>query len=159
MSGSNGPKVVVRRRATHIGDQLDQTAVHEITERAELELISTQMLKQMLTSNDAEDRDAIRNATDSAVEGVLARDTATGMFQIINEADLQSILNENDDLPKLSQPEDVTVEPLHDYADSESLSLVSTKALRHVFSDEEMVEEVKPEDEIDLSDFNPYDYT
>jgi hypothetical protein len=76
---------------------------------------------------------------------------------MVTEADLQTILKENDDLPKMSRPADVTANPLHDYADSESLSLVSAQALRNVFDDDEMVEEVGKDTVADMCDFNPYE--
>jgi hypothetical protein len=130
--------------------------VSETVEDAKLELISTQMLKQILCSNDHEDRNAIRDAAETSVDGVLVRDTTTGLFQIIADAEFQTILDENEHLPKLSRPVDVTLEPLHDYADSENLSLVSTRALRGVFSEDEIVEEVEPENEVNMCDLNPY---
>ena len=158
MSKNKSTKVLVRRPSQTHENPLNATTVSETISEAELELVSTQMLKQILTSSDDEDRNAIRDAAaDSAPEGVLARDTSTGIFEMINEADMLTILNENDNLPRLSRPADVTVEPLHDYADSESLSLVSAQALRNVFDDDEMVEEVGKDTVVDMCDFNPYE--
>ena len=98
-----------------------------------------------------------QDAADTSVDGVLVRDTTTGLFQIIADAVVQTILDENEHLPNLSCPVDVTMEPLHDYADSEKLSLVSTRALRSVFADDEIVEEVDPKTEADMCDFNSYE--
>lgn len=157
MSEERSTRVVVRRSLKVDASQLNQSLVSETVEEAKLELISTQMLKQILCSSDHEDRNAVRDAANTPVDGVLARDTATGLFQIIADADFQTILDENEHLPKLSCPVDVTIEPLHDYADSENLSLVSTRALRSVFADDEIVEEVDPETEVDMCDFKPYE--
>lgn len=157
MKSDQSLKVLVRRpsRATAIG----QTVVEEIQvgDSAELELISTQMLKQILSSSDKKNAKAIEDAADTDVEGVLARDTATGYFEIIDDDELQAILDVNDDLPTLSRPSDPTLEPLHDYVESENLSLVSTQALRHVFGDEEKAEELEQEVEANIRGFNPYD--
>jgi len=149
--------VLVRRQSDSTA--LDQTMMEEFrpVENAELELVSTQMLKQILSSNDAENCAAIENAANSNVDGVLARDTATGYFEIIDDDELQAIIDQNDDLPTLSRPADPTLEPLHDYVESENLSLVSTQALRHVFGDEDKIDEVEPEKEVNVRGFNPYD--
>ena len=120
----------------------------------ELELVSTQMLKQILSSNDVENRKAVGDAAKTTADGVLARDPATGYFEIIDEDELQAIVESGQELPKLSRPTDVTVEPLHDYADSQHLSLVSVQALRRVFDDDS--DETPEADEVDDGDFNPY---
>jgi hypothetical protein len=122
---------------------------------AELELVSTQMLKQILSSNDVENRKAVGVAAKTVGEGVLARDPATGFFEIIDEDELQAIVDSGQDLPKLSRPSDVTAEPLHDYADNEHLSLVSVQALRQVIVDDEEPDD-EPESTDDAGEFNPY---
>ncbi len=123
-------------------------------ESAKLELVSTQILKQILSSNDQQNREAIAVAADTATDGVLARDPATGFFEIIDDDDLQAILDINSDLPKLSRPVDVTLEPLHDYADDEKLSLVSTMALRKVLAKD--IDDSTHETEVDASGTDPY---
>lgn len=123
-------------------------------ESAELELVSTQILKQILSSNDQQNRDAIAVAANTATDGVLARDPATGFFEIIDDDDLQAILDNNSDLPKLSRPVDVTLQPLHDYADDEKLSLVSTMALRKVLAKD--IDDGTHEAEVDASGTDPY---
>jgi len=129
---------------------------------AELELISTQMLKQILSSSDDTDRKAVKDAVSGVAEGVLARDPANGLFEIIDDDDLQAILDQNDQLPKLSRPGDATLEPLHDYADPDHLSLVSTQALRNVLGDDDDDNGDDDKDqaanpEIDPRVFNPYE--
>jgi len=123
---------------------------------AELELVSTQMLKQMLSSRNNSDKDAIEKVAATPVEGVLARDPANGQFEIIEDDELRMILEASKGLPKLVRPTDVTLQPLKDYADEEHLSLVSTQALRKVLrkdDEEEELASAKPEP----VGCNPYD--
>ena len=156
MRDEKSARILVRRPSIRAADRGDDSVRADPAEGAELELVSTQMLKQILSSSDEEDRKAIKDVASGAVEGVLARDPTTGYFEIIDDDDLQIILDENKQLPKLSRPSDATLEPLHDYADPEHLSLVSTRALRNVL---DSVDETDPaaEMEADLRNFNPYD--
>jgi len=157
MSANQTAKFRLRRPAPPAPGEDDRAEEVRNSTSTELELISTQMLKQILSSGDDGSRSAIQEAACSDVDGVLARDTATGYFEIIDNDELQAILDQRDDLPKFTRPADPTVEPLHDYVDSESLSLVSTQALRRVFSDDDRADEVDPASEINLRGFNPYD--
>jgi len=142
MTGDTPNKVLVRRpRADPV-------------ESAKLELVSTQTLKQILSSSDQQNRKAIEEAANTATDGVLARDPATGYFEIIDDTDLQAILDTNSDLPKLTRPADVTLEPLHDYADDESMSLVTTMALRKVLAKGD--DDSLAETEVDSSGMDPY---
>lgn len=133
----------------------DAAAWVDPSETAELELISTQTLKQILSSSDTDNCKAIEEAAKSNAEGVLARDPATGFFEIVGDGDLQAILDSNSDLPTLRRPTDVTRSPLRDYADADHVSLVSTHALRKVFENDEDV----PAEEInEASEFDPYSH-
>ncbi len=150
-------KVLVNRPVKMAVDAHGRSVWVDPVESAELELVSTQMLKQMLSCRDESDRKAIEEAADTAIDGVLARDPVSGDFEIIDDDDLQAILNENQGLPKLTRPADATLEPLRDYVEEDQLSLVSTQALRMVLSDD-------GEDSLDSESakteslgFNPYD--
>ena len=121
----------------------------------EVELVSTQMLKQILCSKDVENRKGVADAAKRDGEGVLARDPETGYFVILDEDELRAIVESGQELPKLSRPSDVTVAPLHDYADSEHLSLVSVQALRRVLDDDGVEEEAESVETVD-EEFNPY---
>ena len=99
---------------------------------AELELVSTQMLKVILSSRDGADRRAIARTVSTDRNGVLARNPVNGRFELIDDDELQAILESNRDMPKISMPADATLEPLRDYVDDDHLSLVSTRALRRV---------------------------
>jgi len=154
MSGDTPNKVLVRRPSKIKTDSRGRSVWADPVESAKLELVSTQSLKQILSSSDQQNRKAIEEAANTATDGVLARDPATGYFEIIDDADLQAILNTNADLPKLSRPVDVTLEPLHDYADDESLSLVTTMALRKVLAKSD--DDSAVETEVDSSGMDPY---
>lgn len=147
-------KVLVNRRANGAPDDRGRSVLVDPEESPELELVSTQMLKVMLTSRDDTDRKAIKEVADTAIDGVLARDPVNGHFEIIDDNDLQAILDNNQGLPKLTRPADATLEPLRDYANENRLSLVSTHALRKVLNDGDKDE---PETAANKSaGFNPY---
>jgi hypothetical protein len=92
------------------------------------------MLHKILESSDDDARSAIERIVSGQEEGVLARDPATGLFEIISDADLQSILKDNDSLPKIARPAEVTLEPVRPKAADrdDELSLVSTQVLRKI---------------------------
>ena len=155
MNDGKSAQVLVRRPSKIDANRGGDSVRADPAKGTELELVSTQMLKQILSSRDEKNRKAIEDAATGAGEGVLVRDTATGYFEIIDEDDLQAIIEDNQQLPKLSRPSDVTVEPLHDYADRDHLSLVSTRALRNVLGTEDEQDQAAATD-VDPRDFDPY---
>ncbi len=156
MAESSPTTVLIRRPGRIVSDSQGRSVWADPVETAELELVSTQMLKVMLTSRDESDRKSIAEAANSATEGVLARDPRNGAFQIIDNDDLQAILDDNQGLPELRRPADVTLEPLRDYAEEEHLSLVSTQALRKVLRDDLPTDVVKKPGGKDGGAFDPY---
>jgi hypothetical protein len=108
-------------------------------EAAELELVSTMALQQVLKSGGGEVRTEIRKLARSHKDGVLARDTATGHYRIVSEAELKSFAaagSAGTSRPQ-SQPTrtaDVTGAPISAKAlrAADELSLVSTQILRKV---------------------------
>lgn len=58
-------------------------------EEVELELMSTTALERILKSDAGHSREEIQKLAAEGKDGVLARDTATGVFQIVSEADLK----------------------------------------------------------------------
>jgi len=150
MSDEKSARAVVRRPS-----KIEADGHGHSVEGEDIELVSTQMLKQILSSNDVENRKAVEEVAKTAGEGVLARNPATGYFEIIGDDELREILDSGQDLPKLSRPSDVTAQPLHDYADNEHLSMVSTEALRRVLNDDEKEEESALA-EVEVGDFDPY---
>ncbi len=122
----------------------------------ELELVSTQALRVILNSNDKKARKAIEAVARSGNEGVLARNPASGTFEIIEDADLQAILDSAQDLPPMTRPADVTLVPLNEDPGVE-LSLVSTQALRKVLGQKEPKADAKSKKLRDTSGgFDPY---
>jgi hypothetical protein len=126
-------------------------------ESIELELVSTQALNMMLASQDMIERKAIEDVADMNESGVLARNLQSGSYQIIDDNDLQAILDDNRDLPKVRQPSDITLEPVHPTTAETAgeLSLVSTQALRKVLGKSE-VENLDGSSEQILANFDPY---
>ena len=127
-------RVLVRRPSKIKTDGHGRSVWADPVESAELELVSTQSLKQILSVQwMLRIEKSIEELAATVGGGVLVRDPATGMFKIIDDEELQQILDNEKGLPQLSRPSDVTAEPLHDYVDDDHLSLVSTQALRRVF--------------------------
>lgn len=160
MSDRKSNKILVSRPARITTDGHGRSVWADPVQSAELELVSTQMLKVMLTSKDRADRAAIESAASVAEEGVLARNPENGSFEIISDEELSEILAANDHLPKITRPADATLGPLKDYPDDDHLSLVSTQALRRVLGDDEHDDEIGS---VALEDagggFNPYDHS
>lgn len=157
MSRETANKVLVKRPSKVSTNEHGRTVWVDPVESAELELVSTQMLKVILSSRDTADREAIAEAANTAIDGVLARDPGNGQFEIIADEDLQAILDDNQGLPKLTRPADATLEPLRDYADDTELSLVSTQALRRVLGNDEDESDASPIATNEEAGFNPYD--
>ncbi|MGH8241932.1 MAG: hypothetical protein ACRETY_01130 [Steroidobacteraceae bacterium] len=111
-------------------------------EPVELELVSTTALEKILKTGGGETRAEIRKLAASRKNGVLARDTATGHFRILSEADLR------------------TAAPLTETTrkKADELSLVSTQRLRKVVKPEEKSGASKSSGKKDrFGGFNPYD--
>ena len=130
------PTVRIRRPSKVTTDSRGRTVWADTVETAELELVSTSELQKILASTDDNTRSAIERIVPAEGEGVLARDPATGLFEIISDADLKAILDSNSDLPKTSRPADVTLEPVSRTNSTDELSLVSTQVLRKVLRKE-----------------------
>lgn len=105
--------------------------VEQVTE---LELISTTALEKILTSGDGKTQVEIRKLAASGKEGLLARDAATGHYEIVGQDALKSIA-ETGQVPEKPHVGGVNVAaPLSDDAVRKAgeLSLVSTMMLRKV---------------------------
>lgn len=127
------PTVRIRRPARVTTDDRGRTVWADTVETAELELVSTAELQKILASPDEHTRNAIQGIIREEEEGVLARDPATGLFEIISDADLQAILENTNDLPKTRRVADGTLEAVGGQeGGEEQLSLVSTQVLRKI---------------------------
>jgi hypothetical protein len=130
------PTVRIRRPSKVTTDNRGRTVWADTIETAELELVSTNELQKILASSDDDTRSAIERIVPAKGEGVLARDPATGLFEIISDDDLKAILENNGDLPKTSRPADVTLQPVARTSSGDELSLVSTQVLRKILGKE-----------------------
>lgn len=123
--------VRIRRPTKVTTDDRGRTVWAETIETAQLELVTTAQLKTILQSDDDESRSSIERLILGKDDGVLARDPATGLFEVISDEVLQAILASDDKLPPTLRPADVALEPVGDDAGN-ALSLVSTQMLRKI---------------------------
>lgn len=130
-------------------------------ETVELELVSTTALQKILNADDGKTRTEIRRLVKGRKDGVLAKDTATGVFQIVSNEDLQAALDQASGKPATSRVADVTATPLTEKAKhaADELSLCSTQVLRKVLKPGGKAEIQKPKigKKDKFGGFNPYD--
>lgn len=130
-------------------------------EPVELELVSTTALQTILKSEGGKTRVEIEKLAAGRKNGVLARDTATGHFRILSDADLRkAATTPPGESPKRGNV--VTGAPLSDATrkKAEELSLVSTQILRKVVRPDGQAEFEKPKPagkKDKFGGFNPYD--
>jgi len=130
-------------------------------EPVELELVSTTALQTILKTEGGKTRVEIQKLAAGRKNGVLARDTATGHFRILSDADLKKAATAPPgEGPKRSGV--VTAPPLTETTrkKAEELSLVSTQILRKVVRPDGRteIEKPKPAGRKDkFGGFNPYD--
>jgi hypothetical protein len=103
-------------------DDRGRTVCSEPVESVDFELVSTTALEKILASDDGKTRGEIRRLVAGRNDGVLARDTATGAFQIVSDADLKTALETSEVRDKPQRPA------------ADELSLVSTQTLRKVLN-------------------------
>jgi len=124
---------IQRQKKTTIDDR-GRTVWNEPVEDVQLELVSTTALQKILQSDDGKTRGEIRRLVAGRKDGVLARDAATGVYQIVSDADLKAALGTTEVQDKPKRGAEVTAPPIGDktrLAASE-LSLVRTQALQKV---------------------------
>ncbi len=130
-------------------------------EPVELELVSTTALQKIMTTEGGKTRSEIQKLAAGRKNGILARDTATGHFRILSDADLKNAATAPPgDASKRGT--EVTAAPLTETTrkKAEELSLVSTQILRKVVKPDGKSEVVaaKPAGKKDkFGGFNPYD--
>ena len=147
-SDVSGTTVVIRR-PTKVGtDDRGQTVWAGPIEEAEFDLMSSQELKLALHAANDADRESIRAVAESGKDGVVARDRATGLYEIISEAELQALMDADLELSaSIRSRESVPESP--DDAGEDALSLVSTQALHRMLSSDDS------EDSFEVLDDNP----
>lgn len=153
MSKSPTQTVRILRPTDMAGDERDQSS--ESVEETEMALVSTLMLKNLLDGKSADHKRRLEEAA-LGKEGVLAQHLGSGRFEIIDDDDLKSALENDAKAHGNKRAADVTWEPLMERADTdnEELSLVSTQALRRMLGQETDVVEEEPS--IDIGGFDPY---
>jgi len=130
-------------------------------EPVELELVSTMALQTILKTEGGKTRVEIQKLAAGRKDGVLARETATGHFRILSEADLKKAATAPPG-ERLKRSGVVTAPPLTETTrkKAEELSLVSTQILRKVVKPDGSTGIEKPKTvgrKDKFGGFNPYD--
>ena len=147
---------LVRRGKVRTDDR-GRTVWAEPVEDVELELVSTQMLKNMLGSGDDERKERLRAAAEER-DGVLAQNVQSGSFEVIDDDDLDAALKSVADDSGPGRVADVVSEPVAGTTPDEDgeLSLVSTQMLRRILGQEEEHGEQEPGAVEAEQGFDPY---
>jgi hypothetical protein len=90
MSDDPTKTVRIQRPARVVQDERGRNVWVGKVETVELELMSSQMLERVLKSGDSQARSEIQNLAAGSEEGILARDTASGHYQIVSKDELKS---------------------------------------------------------------------
>lgn len=129
----------------------------DTVETAQFELVSTQQLQTLLDSDDIEGRRSIEAIATDSGDGVLVRDAATGLFEIIDDFDVQAILDEEQQRPRDTTTKVTLETPNTDNAvPAEPLSLVSTQMLRKVLDTETKTDAKPKSNDGGGGGFDPY---
>ena len=143
MSDELKATVRTQRPANKQADGRSQCSCVQAPEASDFELFCTIEVKNILASKDQAAIKATEDVAESGDEGVLARNVATGLFGMVDNAAVQAALDNDFSLPEQVGNADVTCEPAHDSEKSiDGLSLVGTLALRRILGKEEKEEPV-----------------
>lgn len=137
-------------------DDRGRTVWDDTIKTANLELVSTQMLQQLIDADDEATTSHLKEVS-MGQDGVLAHDAEENRFEIISDEELQHILDGTDahyNAGKAAFVEEAAVEAS---AEEEELELVSTQMLRQILSPDDFSE--LGEDETASSGFDPYNHT
>lgn len=146
---------IVRKPKVHT-DERGRTVWDDTIKTANLELVSTQMLKQIIDGDD-EAATSDLQAVSLGKEGVLARDAEKGGFEIISDEELEHILN-GTEAEYNAKRAALVEEPLAETAaEEEEFELVSTQMLRQILSPDDFG--VLDEDNSAETGFDPYNHT
>lgn len=126
--------VRIQRPRKTTTDDRGRTVWNGPVEDVELELVSTTALQKILHSDDGRTRGEICKLVAGRKDGVLARDAATGVYQIVSDADLKTALATGEVRDKPKREAEVTAAPINEKTRlaADELSLVSTQVLRKV---------------------------
>ena len=132
MSDEFKQTVKIVRKPKVTTDDRGRTVWSDPVETANLELVSTQMLKQLIESGNQAATEQIRHVA-SSKEGMLAHNSESDSFEIISDEELQQILDSGHELHEARNFVDAIDEPMADAAGAEEeLELVSTQLLRQI---------------------------
>ena len=140
----------ITRRPKVTTDDRGRTVWDGTVETANLELVSTQMLKQFIEADAEGTKDDLLDLA-AGSDGLLAHDADKGRFEIISDEELQRILDGTDMQPAEKNVAGLIEEPVTEaVVEEEELELVSTQILRRIL----IPEDDEPNTE---SGFDPYD--
>ena len=142
------------RRSKVSTDDRGRSVWSEPVEDAELELVSTQMLERLLVTDDEGRREKLKEAAETR-DGILARNTTTNGFEIIDDDDLEAALSSASGDAGPPRVADVIYEPVVTPEEGEELSLVSTQMLRRMLGEEEE-DNTEGDDPAEPGGFDPY---
>jgi hypothetical protein len=136
----------IQRQKKTTTDDRGRTVWNEPVEEVELELVSTTALQKILQSDDGKTRGEIRKLVASRKDGVLAKDAATGVYQIVGDADLKAALGKEAVQDKPKREAEVTAPPISAKTrlSADELSLVKTQVLRKILKPDGKAEYEKP---------------
>lgn len=146
---------IVRRPKVRTDDR-GRTVWDDTIKTANLELVSTQMLEQLIDEGDPATSSHLEEVSKGA-DGVLAHDAERGRFEIISDEELEHILQGTEaeyNAKKAVPSEEPSVEVVQE---DEQLELVSTQMLRQILNPDDFSE--LDEDGSAQSGFDPYDHT
>ena len=148
------PTVKLRRPARVSTDDRGRTVWVGEIEETELELMSTGELKLALSAADAVQRESIKALADKTKQGVVVRNCATGLFDVISESELRAAIDRDGESPSVASRLGESRVPSSD-DEGRELTLVSTQALRRMLHPDED----GPDDNATERDhgFDPYD--
>ena len=150
---------VIIRRPTKVSiDDRGHNVWTAPIEETELELMSTQELKLALAAADDADRKAIQAMAESGKQGVLARNPATGGFDVVTDEELREL--QRDKTVKLPRLFDEDAVPDTGGDEAQEFSLVTTQMLKQLLGHEEPTGAGEEDEAADADKgFNPYDHS
>ena len=144
----------ILRSSKFTTDEKQQSVRVDTAESGTLELMSTQMLQQVIEKSDSDTTASLRKLA-AGEDGLIARDVDTDRFEIISDQELENILSGSDSesfsnthVGSLEERKVETVDA------DEQLELVSTQMLRVALNLKDD-EETPDEDPVGVS-FDPY---
>ncbi len=148
VSDESATTVIIRRPTMVKTNGRGRTVWVGPIEETELDLMSTEELKLALQAANDDDRGSIRAVAESGKNGIVARDRATGLYDVISDAELRDLMATNTGLSASIRCHDMVPESADDSCAAE-LSLVSTQALKQILNEDDS------EDLLDVLDDNP----